>query len=1235
MSYVDDMALQFGPNDDTPVDDQVAVIEAFLDGTGRVAVDAAAGTGKTTTMLTTVAETVVRESADGTDPFQRLLLTTFTTDAASELKTRLKAVLRDHVDAGGDLQDDVLRHAETDSQIRTIDSLFHEFLREIAMEVGLPSEFELEDGEGIQDVRDEAFAAARRDHREALDRLETAYPDESWRAFPPSTVREMVEATQQKCREFCITPGEAHDLLRENLDSGHGGHTPPTTFSDVQNLLEAVVFDGASLDVTVDDPERHEEIERQFTAHVRSTYERSRQLVDDFAAVLETYDERYDVLTRERGTLTYMDTTHLLRTFVEGDSDHPFVESLRTRFDYVFVDEFQDTSIAQARVLKELVSGEDTRLLVIGDVKQSIYQWRSADPELFGDIISTVIDAGDAGAEIPYFEVENVVYRPLTSNFRSHPELVDAANHVFGSVFSDAGRGDVGHVDVSYVDVDAESGRKHWDDDAAHLHVLDLDIGDDGYPNRDETWTPVEAERVAATIDSLVDPDVESDVAVFEDADEPTGRVRTRQAKPGDITLLFRTTTHMHRYAAALRERGIDAAPKVSGDLFDQPEVSFLIDVLYWFSNPHEEGALLRILRSPLVACSDATLRYLASEDYFLASLLDEGSWPAELPDDDRERIARLVALREDLRWDREGSKTDLVNRILRHSAFDAIVLADEDGLRRYGNLWLLTEIIDGWEEEELLPYREFVDRLTTFRERAVEASGEPDYEVADVADPDDQSTVTLTTVHAAKGREFPIVFLCDLLKQSSFPRTQHQRLVSTRRHGFALRPKPGEMSFPDGVSFDTPDGDEGEGDDAWLHDDRDDGNYPDLTGPVWISDERNDEDGRFRHQSPLNEFVRPDASEFWRMFYVAVTRAADHLFVGLTSLPNWAEEWTRWTTWATTLNDLLEPDEGWVSHRGGTVTLNLDGVSLPVGVDDVPTIDQTDQPETELPDFQRFLEQEPMDVPETVPYRPLQVSPSRIHDLVECPRRYQYQHVQQVAPYSESLLAFDSDGERATESSSPGGVPPNEWGTAVHEALEAQVVGRDQLATCVNALEDPLREYVLWVAEAFRRDVDSYRTALDDEREAYAEFPVSTVLDVGVGEVHVTGEIDLLYCDDEGWHLADYKTTKVPEDGSFKADKYARQLRTYAWALAREYDLEVASASLLYVDLAVDDGTVDVEPVEVSLSTGPAAYADELRDALGSVDVVTPTGLTARPSDRRCDRCPYAASRGGPCEHG
>ncbi|WP_224337300.1 UvrD-helicase domain-containing protein [Haloprofundus halobius] len=1228
------MSLQFGADDDTPVADQEAVIRAFHDGTGRVVVDAAAGTGKTTTMLTTVAEVVVREVENGNNPFRKLVLTTFTKDAAGELKSRLKAILRNHVDAGGELPGDVFRWIETDSQIRTIDSLFHELLSEVSVEAGLPSNFEIEDGEELAVIRDELFSELRGDYYDVFQRLETAYPDESWRSYPPSSVREMIEEAQQKCREFCITPAVARQQMLINLDSGHGGYTPPESFDEVRQLLQEVVSQGASLSVDVTSDEDREAVEQEFLEHVKGTYEHSRQLVEDFTTILTEYEQRYDDRTREAGLLTYMDVTHVLREFVEEHETHPFVQSLRSRFKYVFVDEFQDTSTAQARVLRELVSKSNprTNLLVIGDVKQSIYQWRSADPNLFSDIIERVRGT-DGGARIPYFEVDDVVYRPLTSNFRSHPDLVRAANYVFDGVFDDSGRGAISDVNIDYVTVDAASGRRFWTADDSHLHVLDLDLEESGYPKRDQ-WTALEAERVAATIDAIVDDETETPVEIFETADEVRGTVSTRNPVPGDITLLFRTTTYMHQYAAALRERGIDAAPKINDDLFDRPEISVLVDILYWFSNPHEEGSLLRILRSPLVACSDATLRAVARHEFFLSALLEGDSWPSELPDDDRERIQDLLKLRDNLRWDREGSKSGLINRTLRHSAFDAVVLADEDGLRRYGNLWLLTELVDSWEEEELLSYREFVNRLVRIRERAQSNSGEPDYEVTEIADPGDETTVTLTTVHAAKGREFPVVFLCDLFKKSAFPMKQHERLVADRRRGFVLRPKAGDAPLPSNVSFDTPDS---KGDSHWIHDDRDAGDYLDLTGPIWISDERVEETGEFYYSSPLNEFLGPSESEFWRMFYVAFTRAADHLFIGQSSIGEWPTKKTRWTTWMTTLNEYLEPDDGWGSHRGTTVNVGdeSDTDSFPIGIDDVSTKDDAALPQIDIPDFEQFLTNEPMNVPETVPYRPLRISPSRIHDLVECPRRYQYQHVQQVAPYYKSMIEFDRDGERSAATSSPGGVAPNEWGTAVHDALEHRLDGKEALSSYVSQLEDPQREYVLWVVETLRREVDTYRTALEDSVEAYPEFSASTVLDVGGRRVHVTGDVDLLYEYEGEWHMVDYKTTKVPSADSYKAGKYNRQLRTYAWLLAREYDVRVSSASLLYIDVDDEAGEVTTDSVSVQLPTDEDAYEKELCESLQTVTVESPNGLSARPSPVRCDSCPYAASRGGPCEHG
>lgn len=1218
------MVLQFGPDDDTPVADQAAVIEAFHEGTGRVAVDAAAGTGKTTTMLMTVAEVVARNATMDDNPFSSILLTTFTRDAASELQEELREVLRSHVAAGGELPADVFRWLETDSQVRTIDSLFNDLLGEAAPELDLPPNFELESSAELQEIRDDAFTELRIEYREEFARLENAYPDESWRQYPPDTVRETIETAQQKCREFCITPTEARETLFDNLDDAHGGETPPKTFDDVRELLETVVFEGAEL--TVDetrtaDPAAAREA---FTTHVTDTYERSRQLVEDFSMVLSAYEQRYEALTRERGHLTYQDATHVLRTFVKGNSDHPFVESLRRRFDYVFVDEFQDTSAAQCRVLRELITDIDTRtrLLAIGDVKQSIYQWRSADPGIFGEIVERARDAGDGGGHVPYLDANDVAYRALTSNFRSHPGLIRAANGFFGDVFDDASRGGFGDVGVSYNDVTAAGPRQHWDDEDPHFHVLPLDLGD-GFPNRGGDWTPAESWTVASRIAAMVRD--ETDVTVFDSVDD--GEVEERTPRPGDVTLLFQARTHMHRYVDALSEFGIDAAPRATDDLFEQSEVTLLIDVLYWFTNPHDEASLMRILRSPFVACSDRTIRYVASEEFYLGDVLTDGAWPDELPEADRDRLEALVELRDDLRWDREGSKTNLLNRIIRHAAFDTVVLSDEDGLRKYGNVWALTEIVDGWEEQELLPYREFVERLTRLRDRAGEGR-EPDHTVAEVADPEDEETVTLTTVHSAKGLDYPIVFLVDALRQWDTPALQGSRLVADRDRGMVLRPVASDAPLPDAVDFPSPDDEV----DAWMNEDRDASKYPKLTGPIWISNDIDPDTGEFEYANQLNQFLAPSRGEFWRVLYVAFTRAEDHLFVGLADLPDWVEDITRWTTWVMALNETFQPSEGWdgskerieVDTRSGQVT---------VGVDDVGSVPPEDREAVTVGHADRYLDAEPMSRHETVPYRPNRVSPSRIHDLVECPRRYQYEYVQEVAPAYGGGPELDRDGQPLEEAASPGGVEANEWGTTVHKALEYRLQGRDRLAQYANTLDPELREYALWVVEAMERDVDTYRAALDADH-VYPEYDVSTALEIEGDEVIVTGEIDLLYEASGVWYLADYKTTDVHGHESYAGGKYARQLRTYAWLLEQTYDVEVGRLELLYVDVDKAAESVDVTPVSVERKRTGEAYEQSLRDELRTISVEPPEGLSARPTETRCGSCPYSARRGGPCEH-
>jgi len=298
-----DLRLRFGDDDEPPnrpVDDQRAVLASYFEGTGRVVVDASAGTGKTTTLVVTVAEAIVRQATATDNPLSELLVTTFGRDAAAELKTRIKRLLRHHVDNGGDLPTGVFRWIETESNIQTLDAVFADLLGEIAVEASVPPDFSVDDRLELQGIREAVFEELREEYRSEFRTLDGAYPAEVWREYPPDSVEEMLSTAQQKCREFGIATADAAESLRESLDVSHGGggddwfddatggtggpdSVPPETVDEITAILQAVVGEDAEL--TADSPAAAQ----QLLAHVRETYFATEAAIDAFATLLTAY----------------------------------------------------------------------------------------------------------------------------------------------------------------------------------------------------------------------------------------------------------------------------------------------------------------------------------------------------------------------------------------------------------------------------------------------------------------------------------------------------------------------------------------------------------------------------------------------------------------------------------------------------------------------------------------------------------------------------------------------------------------------------------------------------------------------------------------------------------------------------------------------------------------------------------------------------------------------------------
>lgn len=1191
----DHLAIELDPDFDF-TRDQAAAVEAYHEGTGRVCVGSGAGTGKTTTLTRVVAESVVRmcQPTPGeveSNPFDEILVTTFTRDAAGQLKTKLKQLLREHEQYSETAFDlDLWRWIETDSDISTIDSFVGDLLREIAPEVGVAPGFDVRDEIETQELLREIIRELEDDdeYAAALDLLEEELDDK--------TPRRYLFNIHQKLREFCY---EFHDPNRGSSTTMFQDQMRADLFqdrelpfgpADIREIVSSVTG-LPQRDVDIPDDEDLERMEDDYSHSLTFA-----AAVDD---LIDAFNAEYDARTRESGNLSYQDITYIVWKYLNSSEGKEFSTGLSDRYSHIFIDEFQDTSFAQCQILRHLVQNDipKTNVFVIGDVKQSIYGWRSAEPEIFARILEHA-DTEPADEPDEFLGATEWTRTELVTNFRSHPHLVRAGNHLFDFVFGHEGLGAIGTFPVEFDPLKPH--RPLTDEDQSRLHVLPL-----GDVSADE-WRTNDPQVTAAVIHGMI----ENESITVGDGDDE------RPVQAGDVTLLFRRSKYMQAFREALDNHGLDNAVVAEQGLFKTEEVGFIVDVLNWFANPHSKDSLLRILRSPVTALSDRTLRYLASRDYNLPRALDD--WPgAELPESDKIRLEGLIDLRSDLRWDREGEKAELIQKIIQHTGVETILLAGDDAIQRYGNLWMLVELAKDWEEEELLAYREFVDRLKEYQNLAQD--GDESFEVAQVVDESANETVKLRTAHSAKGLEFSVVVLPDLLAGPG-GRVQGSTSVqfrdqTTGQRKYALRPRPaGEP-----VDYDSGPGSK------WIR-------GSDYRSTLWLSPSR-DSMGSFQYPHPYNPDARNDFAEFWRLLYVAYTRAGDHLLMPLgDSLPSYHHEWS---SWAHPLLEVFQDGASWTMSADDEPTelrltesaMRADDegpFTIPFNIGLLEQGEHEDPDPRGMPDVEETHPESSSNSSEVI-FAPRRLTPSTLYDLTVCPKRYQYRALQEVS---------EARGRSPPNTAAPDGYSASYWGTLVHDAYEAL---HQDLNSGVLDTADENRHSMLEQHDDIEQElatvVTTYRESELWERVQAAEAVLPeyelSAIHPTEPQVHITGIVDLLLEHEEEWIVLDFKTGTPPTSGSYLADQYRTQLVTYTWLLKEEYNIDVTETLLFYVQ----SGEVyeyDIEPTE---------FSEELQQLPEQLTVETGVGLQPNPEpapetvpfdemrtdlESRCGSCPF-----------
>ena len=461
--------------------------------------------------------------------------------------------------------------------------------------------------------------------------------------------------------------------------------------------------------------------------------------LDGLAELAKTYDTLYTAAKRQRGLMDFDDLEHGALAALEL----PEVRAaLREQYRYVFIDEYQDSSAIQEAIIGSFA--REDGLFLVGDVKQSIYRFRQAEPSLFLQKA--------ARFDLPEREQERRI--DLQKNFRSRANVLEAANAVFGRIMR-----------AEETEIEYDEREKLFcglpareDDPPVELHIL-YQPGEDSAEEDDETAerelvaVEREAKVVAARIRELVG-------TPFYDAKTETERpLRYR-----DMTVLMRAVRGSAPLASQMLEsEGIPVFCDAGEGYFDIPEIRAMTALLQTIENGARDEPLLAALRGPALGLDESELAEIRihTPDTKIPYYEAVRRYREEMDDALAEKLRTFEEKRARWRLCARNQGVDrLIERIYAETGFLAQAGALPGGAARQANLHLLTaraRTFAGTQGGSLHAFLRYAERLR---------AGGDSMSASAIGESED--VVRIMTTHKSKGLEFPVVFVLALGRKMS-----------------------------------------------------------------------------------------------------------------------------------------------------------------------------------------------------------------------------------------------------------------------------------------------------------------------------------------------------------------------------------------------------------------------------------------------------------------------------------
>ena len=490
-----------------------------------------------------------------------------------------------------------------------------------------------------------------------------------------------------------------------------------------------------------------------------------RKPMEGLAQITLQFKEAFAAKKREKNILDFSDMEHFALEILmkkEGEDIVPSAAAreLSARYEEVMVDEYQDSNLVQ-EMITNLVSGwADGRknIFMVGDVKQSIYRFRLARPELFMEKYHSysLEDAKEQRVD-------------LHKNFRSRREVLSSVNYIFRQIMGE----DLGgitydddnalYTGASFPEKESSNGEQPGGSENTTEVLLIEKDGEElsEEENGNQTVQELEALAIAQRIRRMVGNE--------EVLDKETGTYR--KVEYGDIVILLRSSTGWAEpFSQVLTSKGIPVYSASRTGYFSAQEVVTLLNYLRVCDNPLQDIPLTGVLHSSIVGCTVQELAILKSrcpgrmlyESLCAYCELDQ----AELTDEEKSLQEKLCSFRTQLEEMRNLSAYtpvhELILRILAETGYADYVKAVPGGAQRGANLHMLVEKAMDYEKTSyrgLFNFVRYIEKLQKY---------EVDFGEVNLADAG-SGAVQIMTIHKSKGLEFPIVFAAGMGKQFNF----------------------------------------------------------------------------------------------------------------------------------------------------------------------------------------------------------------------------------------------------------------------------------------------------------------------------------------------------------------------------------------------------------------------------------------------------------------------------------